>query len=309
MMMAVGGIQSQRCNTNQCPVGVATQEPKRSRALDVPDKTERVHRYQHAAVAEATRLIASMGLHSPSEVTPHHLVRRAQPGRRRDPPRGPPGVDRGPPRGNRRLRGRRAGQVTGTLGVCMGTVGPGSLHLLNGSDFFQEVNNDALFADVAVFCRTLSSSGQLPGLLEQAVQRALDAPGVALLTLPGDVGGLEAEGAAPHFVTQRRPNRARPRRSAGGRRADRRRRRGHAAGRPRRPPCARRGAGAGRSPGRPDGPDPQGQGGAGARQPVRRGTERADRQPGRPARLRVLRPAAHARHRLPLPTGIPRAST
>jgi pyruvate dehydrogenase (quinone) len=99
------------------------------------------------------------------------------------------------------LRGRRAGQVTGTLGVCMGTVGPGSLHLLNGSDFFQEVNNDAVFADVAVFCRTLSSSGQLPGLLEQAVQRALDAPGVALLTLPGDVGGLEAEGAAPHFVT------------------------------------------------------------------------------------------------------------
>jgi glutamate synthase domain-containing protein 2 len=76
MMMAVGGIQSQRCNTNQCPVGVATQEPKRSRALDVPDKTECVHRYQHAAVAEATRLIASMGLHSPSEVTPHHLVRR-----------------------------------------------------------------------------------------------------------------------------------------------------------------------------------------------------------------------------------------
>ncbi len=76
MMMAVGCIQSQRCNTNQCPVGVATQDPKRSRALNVPDKTERVYNYQHAAVAEATRLIASMGLHSPAEVTPHHLVRR-----------------------------------------------------------------------------------------------------------------------------------------------------------------------------------------------------------------------------------------
>jgi len=76
MMMAVGCIQSQRCNTNQCPVGVATQDPKRSRALDVPNKTERVFQYQHAAVTEATRLIASMGLHSPAEVTPHHLVRR-----------------------------------------------------------------------------------------------------------------------------------------------------------------------------------------------------------------------------------------
>jgi hypothetical protein len=76
MMMAVGCIQSQRCHTNQCPVGVATQDPKRSRALDVTDKTERVYRYQHAVVTEAQRLIASMGLHSPAEVGPHHLVRR-----------------------------------------------------------------------------------------------------------------------------------------------------------------------------------------------------------------------------------------
>jgi hypothetical protein len=74
--MAVGCIQSQRCHTNQCPVGVATQDPKRSRALDIPDKTERVRRYQHAAVAEAQRLIASMGLSSPDQVGPHHLVRR-----------------------------------------------------------------------------------------------------------------------------------------------------------------------------------------------------------------------------------------
>ncbi len=76
MMMAVGCLQTQRCNTNQCPVGVATQDPKRSRALNVPDKTERVYHYQHAAVAEAQRLIASMGLHSPADVGPHHLVRR-----------------------------------------------------------------------------------------------------------------------------------------------------------------------------------------------------------------------------------------
>jgi hypothetical protein len=42
----------------------------------VPDKTERVYHYQHAVVAEAQRLIASMGLHSPGDVGPHHLVRR-----------------------------------------------------------------------------------------------------------------------------------------------------------------------------------------------------------------------------------------
>ncbi len=120
-------------------------------------------------------------------------------------------------------------QLTGILGVCMGTVGPGSLHLLNGlydakksrvpvlaicgqvplaevgTDFFQEVDNDAVFSDVAVFCRTVTSPQQMPGLLEQAVQRALEAPGVAVLTLPGDVAAMDADGSTPHFVTQRRP--------------------------------------------------------------------------------------------------------
>ncbi|MEA2393642.1 MAG: hypothetical protein QOJ82_1533 [Solirubrobacteraceae bacterium] len=76
MMMAVGCIQSQRCHTNTCPVGVATQDPKRQRALDVPDKTERVRRYQAATVTEAMRLMASMGVRDPGEVTPHMLMRR-----------------------------------------------------------------------------------------------------------------------------------------------------------------------------------------------------------------------------------------
>jgi glutamate synthase domain-containing protein 2 len=76
MMMAVGCIQSQRCHTNHCPVGVATQDPVRSRALDVPDKSERVYRYQQATVAEAQRLIASMGLSGPEDVRARHLMRR-----------------------------------------------------------------------------------------------------------------------------------------------------------------------------------------------------------------------------------------
>ena len=120
-------------------------------------------------------------------------------------------------------------QLTGMLGVCMGTVGPGSLHLLNGlydakkshapvlavcgqvpladigSDFFQEVDNDSVFRDVATYCRTLTSPEQLPRMLEQAVQSAIDAPGVAVLTLPGDVAGLDFDGSPPKFVTERRP--------------------------------------------------------------------------------------------------------
>jgi pyruvate dehydrogenase (quinone) len=120
-------------------------------------------------------------------------------------------------------------QLTGTLGVCMGTVGPGSLHLLNGlydakkshapvlaicgqvplaelgSDFFQEVDNDAVFSDVAEYCRTVTSPAQLPQMLEQAIQRALDRPGVSVLTVPGDVAGLDAPDHAPRFARTQVP--------------------------------------------------------------------------------------------------------
>ena len=76
MMMAVGCIQSQRCHTNTCPVGVATQDPKRSRALDVPDKTERVRRYQDGVVGEAMQIMGAMGVKDPSRLTPRQLMRR-----------------------------------------------------------------------------------------------------------------------------------------------------------------------------------------------------------------------------------------
>ena len=60
--LRAGCIQAQKCHTNQCPVGVASQDPRRARALDVVDKTERVFRYQQATVAQAQQMAASMGL-------------------------------------------------------------------------------------------------------------------------------------------------------------------------------------------------------------------------------------------------------
>lgn len=73
MMMATGCIQSQRCHLDTCPVGVATQDPRRSRALDVGDKSQRVWRYQKATVDEAVRMMASMGVRRPEELTPDQL--------------------------------------------------------------------------------------------------------------------------------------------------------------------------------------------------------------------------------------------
>ncbi|CAO5150070.1 Glutamate synthase family protein [Frankia sp. AiPs1] len=76
MMMAVGCIQAQRCHTNTCPTGVATQDPRRARALDVADKGERVRRYQQAAVASAVQVMASLGCATPGDLHPGMLMRR-----------------------------------------------------------------------------------------------------------------------------------------------------------------------------------------------------------------------------------------
>ncbi len=122
-------------------------------------------------------------------------------------------------------------QLTDGLAVCMGTVGPGAIHLLNGlydakkskapvlailgqvpledigSDFFQEVDNDALFADVAVFSTTITSPDQLPFVLEQAVNSAIAERGVAVLSIPGDIGGrdLPKKTPVPTFARPQEP--------------------------------------------------------------------------------------------------------
>ena len=77
----------------------------------------------------------------------------------------------------------------------------------------------------------------MPRLLEQAVQSALRTPGVAVLTLPGDVGGLDAPRAPPrHFVvTGRHPAVPDPASLSDAARLIDERRTGHAAGRHRRP--------------------------------------------------------------------------
>ncbi len=76
MMMAVGCIQAQTCHTNTCPVGVATQDPKRQRALVVADKTDRVYHYQQQVVEQAKQAIASLGLSGPEDLHPRMLRRR-----------------------------------------------------------------------------------------------------------------------------------------------------------------------------------------------------------------------------------------
>jgi glutamate synthase domain-containing protein 2 len=77
MMFAVGCIQAQRCQTNTCPVGVATQDTRRQRALDVPTKAERVHHFHRETISGFNLYLASMGLTDPSQIHPSMLGHRA----------------------------------------------------------------------------------------------------------------------------------------------------------------------------------------------------------------------------------------
>jgi glutamate synthase domain-containing protein 2 len=76
-MFAVGCIQAQSCHTGECPTGVATQDPLRQRAIVVPDKAERVASFQRNTLHALAELVAAAGLSHPSELRPHHFLRRA----------------------------------------------------------------------------------------------------------------------------------------------------------------------------------------------------------------------------------------
>ena len=75
-MFALGCIQSLSCHTNTCPTGVATQDAGRQRALVVPDKAERVHKFHDRTVAVLADMLAAAGLMHPDELRPFHLEHR-----------------------------------------------------------------------------------------------------------------------------------------------------------------------------------------------------------------------------------------
>jgi glutamate synthase domain-containing protein 2 len=75
-MFAVGCIQSRSCHTNRCPVGVATQDLHRQKALVVPQKAERVFQFHRNTVEALSEIIAAAGLKHPAEIEPRHFYIR-----------------------------------------------------------------------------------------------------------------------------------------------------------------------------------------------------------------------------------------
>ena len=107
-------------------------------------------------------------------------------------------------------------KLTGKVSVCVGTSGPGSIHLLNGlydakmegvpvialtgqietdligSDYFQEIDTNRLFEDVSVFNARIVNPENAEKIVVRAYREALFKRGVAHINLPVDVLRLSA---------------------------------------------------------------------------------------------------------------------
>ncbi|MCI7551768.1 MAG: pyruvate oxidase [Actinomycetaceae bacterium] len=108
-------------------------------------------------------------------------------------------------------------KLTGRIGVTFGSAGPGAVHLLNGlydaktdhvpvlaligqvptsrmnTDFFQEMPENPMFADVAVYNRTVMTAEQLPQIVDTAIRTAYEKRGVAVVVIPKDLGWAEID--------------------------------------------------------------------------------------------------------------------
>jgi len=79
MMMAIGCIQALQCNTNTCPVGVATQDKSLMKGLDVADKYVRVANFHKKTVNSYSEMIAAAGLRNGDEIQRKHILHRIGP--------------------------------------------------------------------------------------------------------------------------------------------------------------------------------------------------------------------------------------
>ncbi|WP_221566610.1 FMN-binding glutamate synthase family protein [Alkalihalobacillus sp. TS-13] len=81
LMFSVGCIQAQVCHTNNCPVGVATTDPKLQEALIIEEKSYRVCNYILSLREGLFHLAASCGIDTPTKFTRNHIVYKNQNGR------------------------------------------------------------------------------------------------------------------------------------------------------------------------------------------------------------------------------------
>ncbi|GAF94350.1 unnamed protein product, partial [marine sediment metagenome] len=109
-------------------------------------------------------------------------------------------------------------QLSGAIGVCAGTAGPGALHLINGlynakaegagvvaitgqvpmaqrgSQYHKEMNLEKVFDDVCAYQAIIDSPAQMPRMAEIAVQKALTERVVTRIEIPANIIGQDIVG-------------------------------------------------------------------------------------------------------------------
>lgn len=115
-------------------------------------------------------------------------------------------------------------KFTGQVGVCLGTSGPGSIHLITGlydakldhqpvvailgqqprpvlgKRYIQEIDLASVFKDVAgAYIQVLMSPEQLPHMLDRAFRIASVERTVTCIIIPADVQEMEAVADEPHL--------------------------------------------------------------------------------------------------------------
>jgi glutamate synthase domain-containing protein 2 len=78
MMFSLGCVQSRTCHTDNCPTGIATQNPARYKALVVEDKARRVANFHRETVKNLAELLGVAGLESLSQLEPRHINHRVK---------------------------------------------------------------------------------------------------------------------------------------------------------------------------------------------------------------------------------------
>ncbi|MCO5260561.1 MAG: FMN-binding glutamate synthase family protein [Crocinitomicaceae bacterium] len=76
MMMSIGCIQALLCNTNRCPTGITTHDPKLTIGLDVTDKKVRCANYHAGTIKNFIELMGACGIEDMSKITRSHIYRR-----------------------------------------------------------------------------------------------------------------------------------------------------------------------------------------------------------------------------------------
>jgi pyruvate dehydrogenase (quinone) len=118
-------------------------------------------------------------------------------------------------------------KLTGRLGVCAGTTGPGANHLLaglyearhdhapvlaisgdvptsmGGIDYLQAANHVQSFRDACVYAASVNSADGAAGQIHEAIAAAYGSRGVALLNIPQDIFGAKTSKITHSLATLR----------------------------------------------------------------------------------------------------------